>query len=78
MQEDRVQKDDETRTKSHGSNGQWVSKESYSEIVNRGSDLLSRANTGANQFVRQYPVQALVGGLIVGLFVGAAFGRRRK
>lgn len=57
--------------------GQWMSKENYDALLNRGSDLLNRANSASTGFVRSYPVQVAAGGLVVGFLLGAMLARRK-
>ncbi len=58
------------------SNGKWISKESYQEMIERVPDLLSKANKSATGMVREYPIQAAVGGLVIGFLLGSIFSRR--
>lgn len=65
-----------TSEKPVADNGKWISKESYDEMVERGTELLSRGTTSATGIVRDYPLQAAVGGLVVGFLLGSLFSRR--
>jgi hypothetical protein len=57
-------------------NGKWISKDTYQDMIDRAPELLSQAGKSATGIVRDYPIQAAVGGLCIGFLLGALFSRR--